>query len=361
MTRSPADLTGPFGPLVAALDVLLGIDLPAAHDLGPRPSAGSFDQVELALLLGGAFQRASSDCLTLFEDAGSRASIWFESGRPIDVAMASTSADERARATAADAERWFLTVASWTTGRFSWGESVASTDAHRTHCLRHPAALVHESLRRRDVVSLRRWLGSGHNHPRLHHQPGTDDLIEAALGDETLSGAARLLDGTRSFADVVAGGQVDEESLLRAAFVLFAFGALDFAADAPAAPIDEPPRVAGQVDRARLSALHALAEHSDYFAFLGIDRTASTWEVASAIARISAEIRDQALDPDVALATGRERAVISEVLDEAKRILGDDGLRARYRAALPARPRDAIDGTARAVIAGESATVSPEQ
>jgi hypothetical protein len=264
------------------------------------------------------------------------------------------------RATAADAERWFLMVASWTSGRFSWGEPVASTDVHRTHWLRHPATLVHESLRRRDLAPLRRWLGSGQNFPRLHRHAGVDGVVEAALDDETLSGAIRLFDGTRSFADVVMGSQIDEERLLRAAFVLFAFGALDFAVDAPAALTGELPRVAAQVDRARLSALHALAEHSDYFAFLGIDRTASPREVATAIARISAEIREQALDPDVALATGRERAVISEVLDEAKRILGDDGLRARYRVALPARPRDSIDGRAGAVAAGKSATITPE-
>ena len=121
--------------------------------------------------------------------------------------------------------------------------------------------------------------------------------------------------------------------VLRSAFVLFCFGALEFAdvdfeSVAPGLGPTRP-----QADRARLAALFALAEQSDYFTFLGIDPTASATEVAASARRLAHELDETNLHPDVALATGRERGVILHVLSEATRILGDADLRARYREA----------------------------
>jgi hypothetical protein len=335
MTRPSRDDPGPFASLVAEMEVILGTDLPAAHHLGAPEIAGQLEQTDVALLIGGAFNRGFSGSLTLIDASGSRGLIWFDAGRPIDVVLGDASPGARAEATCADVERWFLAIVTWTSGRFIFAPLDPGVQPHRTHALRHPVALIHESLQRRGTGPLRAWLGQDTNRLTLRRDVGADALVEAAVAEPALATALRLFDGSRSFRDIARGARLDEDMLLRALFALFGFGAVDFASDADLQPQGSGRAHSATADqRARLGALRALAESSDYFAFLGVDRTASRAEILTAVACMGREIRDRDLHPDVALATGRERAVITDVLSEAARILGDDGLRARYREAL---------------------------
>lgn len=256
---------------------------------------------------------------------------------------------ERAVATPALAERWFFVMGGWDAGVFTFQPAQASATPHRTHLLRHPAALVNETLLRRDDTPerLRRWLGSYDNCFELKRTPAVDQLLEAAVDDEpALRSAVHLFDGTRSIGAVLRASGHSEADVLRTAFVLFCFGALDLAPEPAAVAHPVPPLAGDQVtgqaetraDRARLGALFALAQQADYFSFLGVDRAASRAEVASAARRMARELAEDNLHPDIALATGQERDVILTVLSEAARILGDDGLRVRYRGALPKAP-----------------------
>jgi hypothetical protein len=335
MTRPPKDEPGPFASLVAEMDAILGNELPAAHHLGPPETTGQLDQTDVASLVGGAFRRGFSGSLTLIDTSGSRGLIWFDAGRPVDVVPGDSAPGDRVSASAADIERWFLAIATWTSGRFVWAPFDPGLQPRRTHALRHPAALIHESLQRRGTEPLRVWLGQDTNRLTLRRDVAAQAVVEAAVAEPALASALRLFDGSRSFRDVAGGTRLDDELLLRALYALFVFGAVDFASD----PVGEHPatlaaHASTQDERTRVGALHALAQHSDYFEFLGVDRFASRAEIFTAVARMRSEIRDRDLHPDVALATGRERAVISEVLSEASRILGDDRLRTRYREAL---------------------------
>ena len=359
MTRPPNNDPGPFASLVAEMDVILGTELPAAHHLGPPEIAGTLEQTDVALLIGSAFTRGFSGSLTLIDTSGSRALVWFDAGRPIDVALGESSPGDRAEASAADVERWLLAVAVWTSGRYIWAPFDPGVQAqrilvHRTHVLRHPVALIHESLQRRGTDTLRAWLGQETNRLTLRRDLDAQILIEAAVAEPALATALRLFDGSRSFRDVASATRLDEDMLLRALFALFGFGAVDFASDPGVqAQAPSPAQPTTQDQRARVGALHALAQHSDYFAFLGVDRSASRAEIVTAVGRMQREIRDQDLHSDVALATGRERTVISDVLSEAARILGDDRLRARYREALGS------GGADRDAPAGKFAAIRP--
>jgi hypothetical protein len=347
MTRPTKDDPGPFASLVAEMDAILGSELAAAHHLGPPETTGQLDQTDVASLVGGAFVRGFSGSLTLIDTSGSRGLIWFDAGRPVDVVPGDSTPGDRVSASAANVERWFLAIAAWTSGRFVWAPFDPGLQPRRTHALRHPAALIHESLQRRGTQALRVWLGQDTNRLTLRRDVAAQAVVEAAVSEPALASALRLFDGSRSFGDVAGGTRLDDELLLRALYALFAFGAVDFASD-PVGELPGPPaaHASTQDERTRVGALHALAQHSDYFGFLGVDRSASRPEIFAAVARLQREIRDRDLHPDVALATGRERAVISEVLSEAARILGDDRLRARYREALGAggAERDAPAG-----------------
>jgi hypothetical protein len=335
----PVDEAG-FATLVADIDLLLGVDAPAAEHLGMADARGRIEDTGVELLAGRAFVRGFSGWLRLDSPDG-RGAICFEAGRPVDIVFVNMPTATRAAATPAVVERWFFALASFRTGTYVFEPPDADLTPHRTHALRHPAVLANEVLLRRTAdragaQTLTRWLGSENNRFRLC-QPVASTLLGEALvpvWEPALRGALRLFDGARSFRDIVRGSQQPAEHLLRAAYVLFCFGALepaslDAAAGEPSADLEL------RTDGARIEALFALCEASDYFTFLGVDATASGTEIQAAAARLAREIDAQestgSLHPDVAVATGQQRAAIAAVLAEARRILGDAELRDRYR------------------------------
>jgi hypothetical protein len=339
MTLDPGDDAGPeadFATLVADIDRLLGVEAPAADHLGMPDARGRLEDAGLELLAGRAFVRAFSGWLRL-ESPDGRGAICFEAGRPVDIVFVNMPTATRTGATPQTVERWFFALGSFRTGAYVFDPPSADLGPHRTHALRHPAVLANEALQRRTadrqgMQPLTRWLGSEHNRFRLC-QPVASLLLGDALvpaWEPALRGALRLFDGARSFRDIVRGSQLPTDQVLRAAYLLFCFGALEPAGgDEPAREGDRQLRT----DGARIEALHALAQASDYFSFLGVDSTASASEIQAACARIAQEIDEQSLTlhPDVAVATGQQRAIIATVLIEAQRILGDATLRARYR------------------------------
>ncbi len=328
-----------FAALVADIDRLLGVDAPAAAHLGVPEGEGSLEETGLALLTGRAFVRGFSGWLRL-ESPDGRGAIRFEAGRPVDVAFVNMPPATRATATPQAVERWFFALAGFRVGTYTFEPPAADLTPHRTHALRHPALLVNEALLRRAALDrasaeavLGRWLGRDSNRFRLC-QPVANGLLGEALvpaWDAPLRSALRLFDGARSFRDVARGSQQPAEQLLRAAYVLFCFGGLEPAGLEPAEADTEREL---RTDGARIDALFGLCQASDYFTFLGVDSAASSTEIAAAHARLSHEIDESILHPDVAVATGQQRAVITLVLEEARRILGDADLRRQYREAL---------------------------
>jgi hypothetical protein len=100
----------------------------------------------------------------------------------------------------------------------------------------------------------------------------------------------------------------------------------------------EPDRLDYEALRSRIAARRALVDEGDYFALLGVSRSATTYDVR----RAYSELREE-LDPTRVLtpATADLRDDVDAilfVLDEAYEILADDLRRERDRRALEAAP-----------------------
>jgi len=86
--------------------------------------------------------------------------------------------------------------------------------------------------------------------------------------------------------------------------------------------------------RARIIARYALVEVGDYYQVLGVARDATSAELERAHARLARELSPEEIGPGLAGELGVEIAAIRIVVEEARRILGDPRLRARYSARL---------------------------
>jgi hypothetical protein len=90
------------------------------------------------------------------------------------------------------------------------------------------------------------------------------------------------------------------------------------------------PRAAPPDARARVLQRHALVHDGDYFAVLGVERTATAEELQAAHAGVLSEISAPAVTDGLARDLSDQIADIREVADEALRVLGDPSLRTRY-------------------------------
>jgi hypothetical protein len=151
----------------------------------------------------------------------------------------------------------------------------------------------------------------------------------------------RVLNADGAALGSLLGGQTDA-SLAAVIYALVALGGLSVAAprperDGPAAP---PPRdeIDDEAARARILARKALVDEGDYFAVLGVARSATAYDIRRAYTALRGEF-----EPNRALTaqTADLRDVVSEiveVLDEAYEILSDNRRRERYRRAIEATP-----------------------
>jgi hypothetical protein len=148
------------------------------------------------------------------------------------------------------------------------------------------------------------------------------------LSEETLHELVRRA-GSRDFAAV--------------AYALVELGVLAVAGVAPRPiaqrPLAEPDPLDHEALRARISTRLALVEEGDYFAVLGVSRSATSYDVRRAYEKLRGEF-----EPGRILTAGTadmrdEVDTILFVLDEAFEILSDDRRRERYRRALEAAPR----------------------
>ena len=178
---------------------------------------------------------------------------------------------------------------------------------------------------------------------RLRQGPGHSLLGECALpADE--ADVVRSLDG-ETLSDAVARAKSPDFG--SALLALVELGILETAGvsaqarrvAAPAAATRrEPDRLDHEALRSRIAARRALVDEGDYFALLGVSRSATSYDVR----RAYTELREE-LDPSRILtpATADLRDDVDAILgviDEAYEILADDLRRERYRRALEAAP-----------------------
>ena len=216
-------------------------------------------------------------------------------------------------------------------------------DPRRLRLLAHPALLVRKGLTGvADCAPL--WARLGGPGAVLSRTPGerARDVLEVLAGTEEDRRVLALFDGWRSSGAVAAASGWPEARFVALALAAQAFGLI--------AAVDvRPPRGLGR-DRQqageRLLARFALARAGDYFEFLGLDPGATALGVRRAVARVDRELAEVARDPEMLATLGDELTVVREVLDEAARVLGDERMRAGYRAALAAATADETDDEA---------------
>jgi hypothetical protein len=161
-------------------------------------------------------------------------------------------------------------------------------------------------------------------------------LAECALGPEegTIVSRAR----GASVGEIIDQGEPELASVLYALVcleVLTAFSPARLAASARI-PGDDP--LDEEAARMRVRARLAIVEDGDYFAILGIPRTATSYEIKRAYLELRRAFEPARILTAATADLASDVRVVIEVLDEAYEILKDTHRRERYRRAIEAGP-----------------------
>jgi CheY-like chemotaxis protein len=211
--------------------------------------------------------------------------------------------------------------------RFEPGEVVPADE--RLALERGTFALAIEGIRRR-------WQS-----PRLEAAlGGPATLLEPAAqvpptNDLALSAEEKrvweLADGLRTLDEILAGSPLDPLSSRQVLAGLVELGLLQVRIKGPpeASALPRP----GSIDLVRIDEKLEQVRRADYFVILGLGRTCTGYEIREASERLLSELNVERFDlpaPDLA----GKLEEIQRVLEEARDILSDDGLRAEYLASL---------------------------
>ena len=222
-----------------------------------------------------------------------------------------------------------LHLLEWQTGTFSFSEARAHA-VDRVRLEHRFDAVVAEGVRRKyDEARLWSVLGGP---ATLLGVADSAALLPPLSAEERL--VIERLDGTRSLDDVVLGCGLHAHVVLRAAVLAVACGAVKvLARGLPKGPDDAVARREHSVsiDRHRVIDRLALARHGDYFTFLGVESTATPFEVHRAAMKLR-ERFEPSRYTDIAFADLRPALrEIVDVINDAEAVLADPGLREAYR------------------------------
>jgi hypothetical protein len=178
----------------------------------------------------------------------------------------------------------------------------------------------------------------GGNKARLMDGPSATLLGECALGDHE----SQLVNRVKS-AEVGEALRVAERDFAAVLYALVSLGILEAvaASAAPSVKIDAPivyDALDEQALRSRILARRALVNEGDYFALLGLPRSATSYDVQRAYTELKNEFEPSRILTASTADLRDDVDLIREILDEAYEILGDQLRRDRYRRALEAAP-----------------------
>lgn len=184
------------------------------------------------------------------------------------------------------------------------------------------------------------WLGG----PRARLASGEAEtlLAECALSDFELS-LVRSAPGA-SLGELIEQAQVQVPELSNVLFTLVELGVLTAkkvsAGSAGRSARRAPPTDAidHEAVRARIRARRALVDEGDYFALLGVSRSATSYDIRRAYTELRHEFDPGSILTVLTADLGDDVALVLEMLDEAYDILRDQVRRERYRRALEDSP-----------------------
>jgi hypothetical protein len=193
-------------------------------------------------------------------------------------------------------------------------------------------ALVREGVDRDypvDRIAAR--LGTGQSTFVLDSSASVADITAQVVVERDEARLPLLFDGVRSIEDVVRATTLPELLVQKIAFTLFCFGVLrPVEADGVSRGIARMGLRDLGIERERIQARYALANDSDYFCVLGMDRFADVNDIGKAHARLCKEIDPETLGPELWHEQRQQIETIREVLDEALRVLSTPALRSAY-------------------------------
>lgn len=170
---------------------------------------------------------------------------------------------------------------------------------------------------------------------RLAEGPHRPLLVECALreGDEHIVRTA----AGRSVGEVLADGEPEMADVL---YGLVSLGVLETLA--PTAPVENAPSALDPLDeealRQRVRARLALVEDGDYFALLGVPRSATSYEIRRAYLELRRAFEPARVLTAATTDLAGDVRLVAEVIDEAYEILREPHRRERYRRAIEAGP-----------------------
>ena len=232
--------------------------------------------------------------------------------------------------------------------RFEPGEVVPADE--RLALERGTFALAIEGIRRRwqsprleaalggpaTLLEPNRWPRSSRAAGRPRDRDGSAGAVEEPpTNDLALSAEEKrvweLADGLRTLDEILAGSPLDPLSSRQVLAGLVELGLLQVRIKGPpeASALPRP----GSIDLVRIDEKLEQVRRADYFAILGLGRTCTGYEIREASERLLSELNVERFDlpaPDLA----GKLEEIQRVLEEARDILSDDGLRAEYLASL---------------------------
>jgi DNA-binding response OmpR family regulator len=196
--------------------------------------------------------------------------------------------------------------------------------------------VVAEGVRHRmESAQLVGLLGGLEQRPRFRGEAvgfgGPHELAEHLRLSPSEEAWLPRLDGTATLREILARPDTDELELLALCYVLHVLEHLELGAELPVAAANADPVA---LDVARIRDRLQLAREDDYFASLGLPRDAARLDVRRAHAELHRTFADAHLEPSVRTQLRAELEELRDLLDEARDVLVDEGLRSAYLAHL---------------------------
>lgn len=222
----------------------------------------------------------------------------------------------------------------WTEGRWLL---VPGEEPDEAVLVDAPVSLVvAEGVRHRmESAQLIALLGGLEQRPRFRGEAvgigGLHELAERLLLSPSEEAWLSRLGGTATLRELLGQPDTDELELLGLCYVLHVLEHLELPRELPVAA---PPVDPIELDMARIRDRLRLAREGDCFASLGLPRDATRLDVRRAHAELQRTFADAHLEPSVRTQLRAELEELRDLLDEARDVLADEGLRSAYLAHL---------------------------
>jgi hypothetical protein len=148
-----------------------------------------------------------------------------------------------------------------------------------------------------------------------------------------------LIDGGHSIEDMVFTSGLSEERVYQVLDALVAFHLAEVAVrglDGQEGPASER---GGAIDRARIKEQADLAKRADYFEFLGLEASATEFEIERALSGLRRAFSKDRFTHDIGTELAEELKEIDRVLADAEYVLSDTRLRDAYIQHMQRSPR----------------------